>query len=95
MTEFLPDSTTDYRVSCPCMSKNKCIHVFSIAVDVRLFKLADKEEIHDILYVFEFLARLEDRQQSFFTFPCTSERYPHWVIMGKTISTVFLDCLLT
>ena len=34
--------------------KNHCHHFFSVANDLILFKLADKEEMHNILDVFEF-----------------------------------------
>ena len=35
---FLPDSTPDYRVNCHCLSKNQCLHFFSVAVDMIIFK---------------------------------------------------------
>ena len=34
--------------------KNQCLYFFSVAIDLILFKLANKEEMHDILDVFEF-----------------------------------------
>ena len=35
--EFMPDSTTDYRVSCPLISKKLiCLHFFSAAIDIIL-----------------------------------------------------------
>ena len=37
-----------------CISKNKCLHFFAVAIDLTLFKLADKEEMYTILDVFEF-----------------------------------------
>ena len=44
--------------------KKQCFHVFSVAIELILFKLADKENIHNILYVcIRISARLEDRQQ--------------------------------
>ena len=52
--EFLPDSTTDYRVNCPCMYKKQCLYFFSVAIDLIHFKLADKEEMHAILDVCKF-----------------------------------------
>ena len=34
--------------------KNQCLHFFSVAIDLKLFKPADNEEMHTILDVFEF-----------------------------------------
>ena len=34
--------------------KNQCLHFFSVAIDLILFKLAYKEEMYNILDVFEF-----------------------------------------
>ena len=62
-----------------------------VAFDLILFKLADKEEMHNNLDLFEFcqigpqateLAALEH------------PKYPHCVIIGKMVSTVLHDCLL-
>ena len=35
--------------------KNQCLHFFLVAIDLILFKLAGKEEMHNILDVFELL----------------------------------------
>ena len=45
--------------------KNQCLHFFLVAIDLILFKLADKEEMHNILDVFQFLARLDNRQHNY------------------------------
>ena len=34
--------------------KNRCHHFFSVAIDPLLFKLADNEDMHNILDEFEF-----------------------------------------
>ena len=34
--------------------KNQCFHFFSVAIHLILYKLADKDEMHKILDVFEF-----------------------------------------
>ena len=36
------------------MSRSQCLHFFSVANYLILFKFADKEEMHNILDVFEF-----------------------------------------
>ena len=36
------------------MSKNQCLHFFSVSIELILFKLAEKEKMHNILDVFEF-----------------------------------------
>ena len=41
---------------------NQCFHFFSVAIDLILFKLAGREEMHNNLDVFEFLP--DYRQQS-------------------------------
>ena len=35
--------------------KNQCLHIFSVVIDPILFKLADKEEMNNILDEFDFL----------------------------------------
>ena len=52
--EFRPDSTTDYGVSALDCLKNRCHHLFSVAIDPILFKLAGNEDMHNILDEFEF-----------------------------------------
>ena len=49
--KFRPDLTSDYGVSCPCVSKN---YFFSFAIDLIHFKLACNEDIHTILDEFKF-----------------------------------------
>ena len=40
------------RGECLECLKNQCLHIFAIAIDLILFKLADKEEMHNILVIF-------------------------------------------
>ena len=84
--------TTEF-VALECL-KAQCLHFFSVAINLILFKLADtcKDEMHNILDVFEFgqigrqATELPAHELS---------KYPHRVIMGKMVSTVCLVCLLT
>ena len=63
--------------------KNQCLHFFSVAIDRILLKLADKEEMQSILDVLKF-----SRQYNYMSLGI--QKYPNWVIMGKTVSQFFL-----
>ena len=52
--EFRTDPTTDYGVSCPLASKNRCHHVISVNIDPIFFKLAGNKDMHNIMNEFEF-----------------------------------------
>ena len=52
--EFRPDPTTDYRLAALQHLKNQHHHLFSVAIDPILFKLAGNEDMHNILDEFEF-----------------------------------------
>ena len=52
--ELWPVLATDYGVSCPSASKNRCHIVFSFAIDRVLFKVAGNDDMHNILDEFEF-----------------------------------------
>ena len=52
--EFRTDPTTDYGVSCPWASKNRCHHVISVDIDPIFFKLAGNKDMHNIMNEFEF-----------------------------------------
>ena len=43
--------------------KNKCLHFFSVAVDLIVFKLADNKEMHNIFNE-RISFRLDHRQQT-------------------------------
>ena len=92
--EFPPDSTTDYRVSCPLMSKNQCLHFFSDTVDLILFKVADNEEMHNILDVFNFPSdwMTDNRFSCPYASKNTSIDSPY---NEEIVSPLFLACLLT
>ena len=58
--EIWPDSTTDYRVRCPCEKNSidlqwgkRCHHIFSSIFDWILFIFADNEDMHKSLNEFE------------------------------------------
>ena len=67
----------NYRVSL----KNQCLHFFLVAIDLILFKLADKEEMHTTLDVFKFWPNWTT--DNIISCPWASKKYPNWVIMGK------------
>ena len=68
-------------------------HHFSlVAIDLILFKLANKEKMHNILDVTS-LSQIGTQTTNFFAIEY--KKYPHLVIMGKMVSTVFLGCSLT
>ena len=48
--EFWPNGTTDYgELAALEHLKNWCLHVFSVAIDLILFKLASYKDMHKIL----------------------------------------------
>ena len=48
--EFWPNGTTDYmELAALEHLKNLCLHVFSVAIDLILFKLASYKDMHKIL----------------------------------------------
>ena len=75
--------------------KNNVSTFFSVAIDLIILKLADKEEMHNILHVFEFCQIGRQKIES-----ATLDhpnKYPYcqyWIIMGEMVSKVFLGCLL-
>ena len=73
--------------------KNQCLQFFSVAIDQILFKLADKEEMHNILDVFSNLAKLDNRQHNYL--PLTIQKIPKLGYNGENGVSVFLSCLLT
>ena len=64
--------------------KNRRHHFFSVAIDPILFKLAGNEDMHNILDEFEFRPDLTT------DYGVSSHR----LIMGKTISSRFLSCIM-
>ena len=47
--EFWPNGTTDYELAAHEHLKNWCLHVFSVAIGLILFKLASYKDMHKIL----------------------------------------------
>ena len=68
--------------------KNQCLHFFSIAIGVIFFKLADKEEMHNILD--SNFGQIEQQRTEL---PALD--HPKCVIIGKLVSPFLLGCLLT
>ena len=54
MFEFQPDLTTNYKVSCHCMSKIYISTFYSVVIGLILVKVADNKGMHNILDVFKF-----------------------------------------
>ena len=56
--QILPLTTEWAAIDClkidASMSKHRCLHFFSVAIDPMLFKLAGIEDTHHILDEFEF-----------------------------------------
>ena len=71
--------------------KNRCRHFFSVAVDQIHFKFVGNEDIHNISNEFEF--RPDWTTDYGVICPWTSKKYPHRLIMGKTVSPLCLGCL--
>ena len=67
-------------------------HVSLVAIDLILFKLANKEKIHNILDV---TSKSQIGTQTTNFFALEYKKYPHLVVMGKMVSRVFLGCSLT
>ena len=77
--------------------KNKCLHFFSVAIDLIIFKLADKEEMHNMLYFNLSQIGLQTTELPALE---NQKRYPIRIIMGKMVSTVtylrtFYNVLMT
>ena len=88
--EFRTDPTTDYGVSCPWASKNRCHHVISVDIDPIFFKLAGNKDMHNIMNEFEF--RPDPTTDYGVSCPWASKKYPHRLIMGKMVFPLFLCC---
>ena len=69
---------------------NRRHHIFSVAIDPILFKLAGNEDMHNILDEFEFRPDLTTDYGV--SFPLASEKNYDRLIMGKTRSSCFLGC---
>ena len=50
LCQIQPLTTELAAIECP---KIQCLHFFSVAIDLMLFKLADKEEMHTNLDLFD------------------------------------------
>ena len=61
---FCQTQQLNYRLS----QKNQCLHFFLVAIDLILFKLAGKEEMHTILDVFQFWPNWDNRQHNYLSF---------------------------
>ena len=73
--------------------KTRCRHFFSVAIDQIHFKFVGNEDIHNISNEFEF--RSDWTTDYGVICPWTSKKYPHRLIMGKTVSPLCLGCLST
>ena len=71
--------------------KNRCRHFFSVAIDQIHFKFVGNEDMHNISNEFEF--RPDLTTDCGVICPWTSKKYPHRLIMGKTVSPLCLGCL--
>ena len=71
--------------------KNRCHHLFSVAIDQIHFKFVGNEIMHNISNEFEF--RPDWTTDYGGIWPWTSKKYPHRLIMGKTVSPLCLSCL--
>ena len=76
---------TSELAACECL-ENQCLHFFSLAIDLILFKRAYKEAMHNILGVFQFWPDWT-RQHNYL--PFSIQKYPNWVIMGKWCLNLF------
>ena len=90
---FWTDPTTDYGVSCPWASKNRCLHVISVDIDPIFFKLAGNKDMHNIMNEFEFRP---DRTTDYgVSCPWASKKYPYRPYNGENgVSTFSLLCLI-
>ena len=70
--------------------KNRCCHIFSVAIDKIHFKFVGNEDIHNILHEFEF--RPDWTTDYGVSCPWASKKYPHRFIMGKMVFPLFLCC---
>ena len=71
------------------MSKNQCLHFFSVAINLILFKLTDKEEMNNILDVFEFWPDWTTDNRV--TCPCPE--YPKkYIFLVENYSKYVYDC---
>ena len=73
--------------------KNRFLHVFVVAFDPMLFKLADNKDMHTIL-MSSNLSQIGPRT----TVRCMALRvlkYPHRLILGKLVTPLFLGGFLT
>ena len=46
--KFGQDQKTNYIVCCPCASKNRCLHFFSVAIDPIHFSFVCNKDMHNI-----------------------------------------------
>ena len=65
--EFLQDSKLTAELAALECLKNQRLHIFSVAIDLILFKLADKKEMYNILDEFQLLASWTTDNYLFFT----------------------------
>ena len=71
--------------------KNRCRHFFSVAIDQIHFRFVGNEDMHNISNEFEFRPAWTTDYRVIC--PWTSKKYPHRLIMGKTVSPHCLGCL--